>query len=277
MVSYGDRLNDTFKLFETNPPASSTQLIMLHLLHMHNAQGNTGSVVVTDRELMSRTNLSQKTVTEAKRTLKNLGLLDFKTDKRTFARKTTYFFPDRVVQGVVQQVVQAQAQAGLVCYTPHADEAAAAVGAKGFPPTPPFPKSKQQQQHAGARGERDGDEHEAVASAIPLRSSFANEFDKLIEQWSESPCFCKLDFQLISELELLAKEHGVATLLKAMEQAKRSQTQGVNIRYFKRTLESITAVAGKPLTVEAKPMLNEYQAKGESELDTLSIFANDDL
>lgn len=275
MATYYDRLNDAFALFAKQPPASSTQLLLLHLLHLHNENMNCGSVQVTDRELISRTRLSKNTITEAKRTLKNLGLIDFKTDKHTPAKLTTYFFSEKVGQRVGQTLGQKVGQAGLVCYT---QNAGAMDGGESFPQTP-FKEDLRQEkkEDAGTRREQGDGELETVAGAIPLKSSFVNEFDELIEQWDESPCFCKLDFQLISELELLAKEHGVTTLLKAMEQAKHSQTKGVSLKYFLETLKYLTNEAGKPQTTKTQTTVKEFQASNESEESELFSFTKKDF
>lgn len=124
MPSYYDALNDAYKLFELNPPASSTQLVYLHLLHLNNRLGNGGQVQISDRELSFRTKLSQDSITKAKRTLKNLGLIDFSSKHGKSKQVTVYtvtFFSEKAVQIAVQRVgqkaVQIAGQSGLVPYT----------------------------------------------------------------------------------------------------------------------------------------------------------------
>ena len=64
------------------------------------------------------------------------------------------------------------------------------------------------------------------------------EFDAFIDDWSDSPVFCKLDFELISELKVLADKYGLAALRQAMTAAKRAngKTQGVSFDFFKAVL-----------------------------------------
>ena len=72
-MTYYDRLNETFGFFESSPPQSSAQLVMLYLLHFNNRFGNTGQFYLSDNRLSLLTNLSKGTITNAKRVLKNLG------------------------------------------------------------------------------------------------------------------------------------------------------------------------------------------------------------
>ena len=134
MVTYYNRLKDAFQMFAKKSPASSAQLLMLHLLHLHNENMNCGTVQVTDRDLVIRTRLNKNTITESKRTLKNLGLIDFKTDKHSPNKMTTYFFPEKAGQSEGQMAGQTLGQSGCVCHTQHAS----AMGGESFPPAPPF-------------------------------------------------------------------------------------------------------------------------------------------
>lgn len=57
-----------------------TQLVMYKLFYMFDEQRFPESLLVSDRELMSVANIkSTKTIVEARRQLKNLGLIDFET------------------------------------------------------------------------------------------------------------------------------------------------------------------------------------------------------
>lgn len=108
MATYYDGLNAFFKLNEANPLASSAQLVYLHLLHINNREWNTGSIRVSDGELRTRTRLSKQTITEAKRILKNLGLIDFKTNRNKPREGTDYtltFFANQEVGHEVGQKV----------------------------------------------------------------------------------------------------------------------------------------------------------------------------
>lgn len=92
-VSYNEALNYFYKENLINPMTSSEQLVILNLLYINYYQRNDFSVQVTDRELELRTNLSKETIVDVKRTLKNLGWIDFKSDRDKPRRGTTYTFP----------------------------------------------------------------------------------------------------------------------------------------------------------------------------------------
>lgn len=76
---------------------------------------------------------------------------------------------------------------------------------------------------------------------LTLRSPENEEggFDAFIDDWSDSPVFCKLDFELISELKVLSEVYGLAALRQAMTAAKRAngKSQGVSFDFFKAVLE----------------------------------------
>ena len=97
MKTYYDRLNETFGFFESNIPQSSAQLVMLWLLHFNNCFGNAGQFYLSDNRLSLLTNLSKGTITNAKRELKNLGLIDFKSDKKSPRQGTLYILPEEVL------------------------------------------------------------------------------------------------------------------------------------------------------------------------------------
>ena len=96
MKTYYDRLNETFGFFESNIPQSSAQLVMLWLLHFNNCFGNAGQFYLSDNRLSLLTNLSKGTITNAKRELKKLGLIDFKSDKNSPRQGTLYILPEEV-------------------------------------------------------------------------------------------------------------------------------------------------------------------------------------
>ena len=67
-----------------------TQLVGYKLLAIDNELRHPDSFLLTDRELMSRTNIkSGQTIVAARRDLKNAGLIDFKTAK---SKPTRYWF-----------------------------------------------------------------------------------------------------------------------------------------------------------------------------------------
>lgn len=115
MEHYCLALNYVYRLSETDPLPSSAQLLMFHLLHENYLRGNPDTLRLSDRELSFRTGLSKNTITDAKRILKNRGLINFKTDRDKPKKATTYtiLFSETLGQKIVQKVGQKR----LVCYT----------------------------------------------------------------------------------------------------------------------------------------------------------------
>ena len=81
MPTYYDALNDFHRRNATQPLHSAAQLLYLHLLHMNNCLGNRGQVKATDRQLEELLRVTRPTITQAKRQLKNAGLIDFDSPK----------------------------------------------------------------------------------------------------------------------------------------------------------------------------------------------------
>ena len=93
MATYYDRLNAFFHESAKKSLKPEFQLVMLHLLHYNNQRGNTDKFYLTDGRLMRDTHLSQRQVTEAKRHLKNIGLIDFRTNPKAPREGTLYILP----------------------------------------------------------------------------------------------------------------------------------------------------------------------------------------
>ena len=111
MATYYDALNDFYKSNEQERLVSSAQLVYLHLLQLNNRFGNSGRIQVSDRTLEYLTSLNKNTITDAKRTLKNLGLIDFKTEKQKPRQGTTYTLPRFILgQKLGQKPIQTLGQ-----------------------------------------------------------------------------------------------------------------------------------------------------------------------
>ena len=96
--------------FDKGNFAALTQLVGYKLLAVDNELKHPESFLLTDRELMSRTGIkSGQTIVEARRQLKNAGLIDFKTAK---AKPTRYWL-------IKQNPIKIQAS-GFISYTSHA-------------------------------------------------------------------------------------------------------------------------------------------------------------
>lgn len=94
-MTYYDRLNEFFRRIEVEPLTPSAQLVYLHILHENNRLQNPNRFRCTDTRLIGTTGLSANTITSAKRTLKNRGYLDFKTDKDARRAGTLYILPEK--------------------------------------------------------------------------------------------------------------------------------------------------------------------------------------
>lgn len=109
-MTYYDRLNNAYAQFAQLNAPSSAQLTYLHLLHINNCLGNQDSFYCPDSRLASLSNLSKDSITNAKRYLKNHGLIDFKTAAPR--QGTLYILPQiqAVRQGKDQGKVQGKVQ-----------------------------------------------------------------------------------------------------------------------------------------------------------------------
>ena len=161
MDNYCHALNYVYRLFDTDPPPSSAQLVMLRLLHEYFLRGNSGAVRISDRELSFRTGLCKNTITDAKRILKNRGLIDFKTDRDKPKKATTYtiLFSETLGQTLGQKVGQKR----LVCYTLNQDFC---------PNTPPI--------------NNPNETHCPTTSISPITQSLPTEVNKPTEKTSSS-------------------------------------------------------------------------------------------
>ena len=82
--------------FDEGDLTAQTQLVGYKLFAIFNERKFPEWLPLTDRELMSRTNIkSGQTIVEARRQLKNAGLIDFTTAK---ARPTRYTFTTVVIK-----------------------------------------------------------------------------------------------------------------------------------------------------------------------------------
>lgn len=82
-LDYFQALNYFFQFAQFRNLPASTRLIYLAILHKWNATRRKPNFALSDRELSSLTGLGiGRVVTQAKRQLKNLGLIDFKSSKK---------------------------------------------------------------------------------------------------------------------------------------------------------------------------------------------------
>lgn len=94
MGDYFDHLNYFFKFAQSRNLPAPARITYLAILYQWNVFRRNASFSLSDRELSSLTGLSiGRPITTAKRQLKNLGLIDFKSNKHG----TTYFFKQNSV------------------------------------------------------------------------------------------------------------------------------------------------------------------------------------
>lgn len=268
MVTYCDALNCAYELFRIDPPAPSAQLVYLHLLHQNYCLGNPGTVQISDRELSLRTRLNKQSITEAKRTLKNRGLIDFKTDRDKPHRATTYilnFFSETLGQGLGQKVGQTLGQtlgqSPCLRSPMHAktrasetNEAATeppspAPSLPAFPPAPPLPPTPIPTPNPLAavaadvppyppKGQPQQQPQQlALAQAKPLRSPKIEEAD-IHDIWEYETGYT-LNGSVAFELESMANENFELTR-QAIIAAVKANTRGkVSFNYFKAIFNSL--------------------------------------
>ncbi len=221
MATYYDGLNDFYKFNESRPLQSSAQLVYLHLLHENNRLGNSGTFQLSDRELEIRTSLSKNTITEAKRTLKNRGLIDFKTYRNNPNKGTTYtllFFAEvgqLVGQEVGQTLGQRVGQPSLVPYTAHAKDLRL--------------KTEENEDEARAR---------ELKEANKLKEVNARTCEMDVHELWEYETGFKLTGSVAYELETLERTYGRESFHAALIKAVASKDSArLRFNYFKSILE----------------------------------------
>ncbi|MBQ3444986.1 MAG: hypothetical protein IJG33_17270 [Selenomonadaceae bacterium] len=103
---------------------ASTQLVGYKLFAIFNERKFPESLTISDRELMSRTNIkSGRTIVEARRQLKNAGLIDFKAAK---ARATCYKLASKQevskIEASGKQEVSKNEASSVISHTPKAED-----------------------------------------------------------------------------------------------------------------------------------------------------------
>lgn len=226
--------NAFFKLARERTLCGIDQLVGLHIQHMFNQSHWAETILVADAELLECINWYDKkgnptsldSIRKAKARLKKKGIIDFKPGK---GNKPTEY---RLIQLYPSDTLE-----DTPTDTPS--------GTELFSHTAYAPKTfldvktsdNNSNSSAGARSDvEDSKDAETITGALTLNSR-ENELDAIIEEWNQSSCFSKLDFELISELEVLLRKHGATAIRNAMAKAKRSTDRGVSFNYFKAILE----------------------------------------
>lgn len=234
MPTYYDALNDAYKLFEANPPASSAQLVYLHLLHLNNCLGNAGRVQISDRALSLRTGLSKDSITNAKRTLKNRGLIDFSAKRDKSKQSTTYditFFSEKAGQVAGQgaghkagQVAgQIPGQSSFISYTQESTK-----------------RREEKDDDASAREVETVTEPQATDTRPKPLSSPKSDANEIQAVWQQSFGFALFGDNALT-LEQLATEDFARAELAIKKTAARNLTTtnpSAVLAYFRKVYES---------------------------------------
>lgn len=187
-----------------------TQLVAYKLFAIFNERRFPESLPVSDRELLSRTNLkSTKTIFEARRQLKNAGIFDFTAE----AGKTTrYKFGKQLINS--SETVGKQLVNSLE--TPEANP----------------------NIHARDKTE-DLKTKDTSATAARARAPVNYDIDKLVERWESSEAFGKIDMLIVAKLTALLKTYSVDEILSAMDKAilSNDNRRGINYNYFEAILK----------------------------------------
>lgn len=161
--------------FDEGDLPAHAQLVGYKLLAASTESVSPSSFSLSDRELQSRTQIkSTQTIVDARRRLKNAGLIDFQTHK---ARATQYQFLVKQDSSKIQtndkQDSNKRQATGLVPYTVSACEVGEQKEKESSPRTPL--KEKEKTERAGAREEEAAAGSQAgLAGALPLTTPDAN-------------------------------------------------------------------------------------------------------
>ena len=226
-TTYYDRLNYAFEKFEKLKLPSSAQLLYLHILHIDNCLGRTGQVRCSDSTITVKTGLSPNTVTTAKRTLKNYGLLDFKTAKKNPRAGTLYFLPPNITPNTeVKTEVIAEVKGEVI------------AGVISSNNTTPLPFEEREKERTTANS--------AHASKKQLSTNSA----EVSQAWFDCEVSEVKGGVALGLIEL-EKEHGAQALIAAIHEAHRANTRfNLSFNFVKAVLERMKkgeeTNAGKP-------------------------------
>ena len=214
-------LIDLFKEFHHDAiqqefPASA-RVLFDTLTYKFNAAFWIDSLVFSERDLTKMTGLKKTTLHDAKHYLTSRHLIECKP----FKGKTRYSLGDWA-----QKLLLKGHEMQPTTNRPLADQL----------PTTSRPLADHPYYHAGEDFKTLDSTTTTTATAC---AGDTQEIDLLIEYWEQSR-FGRLDFELISELELLRKRYGAAEVKAAMDAAKRAngKPQGVSFDFFKAVLEN---------------------------------------
>lgn len=188
-----------------------TQLVAYKLFAIFNERRFPESLLVSDRELLSRTNLkSTKTIFEARRQLKNAGIFDFTAEP---GKTTRYNFGKQLINS--SETVGKQL-----------------VNSSETPDTNPNIRVRDKTQDVKTK---DITSSSTARARVPVNY----DIDRLVERWEQSGAFGKIDMLIVSKLTALLKSYTCDEILSAMDKAilGNDNRRGVNYNYFEAILK----------------------------------------
>ena len=176
--------------FDEGDLTAQTQLVGYKLFAIFNERKFPDSLLLTDRELQSRTNIkSGRTIVEARRSLKNAGLIDFETVKNKPTRYRLTIEPSKhqvsTEEAQSKHEVSTKEASGLVPYT-HVRE--------------------------------DVKTEDVKTKIIPITDAGARDLDKVEDYWQELGGG-RLTVEHLSKLEVCLNQHGLDWVMEAMKEA----------------------------------------------------------
>lgn len=209
-------LIDYFKEFHSlkqkHNLSANAQACYFSILGEFNAARFPEQLSISDRELKTLAGLkSVATAHDAKRILKNLNLIDFQSGRG--AQGTTWY---RLCTEHLPNINRT-----LTEHSPNIKRTFGAV---------PYIRASEDVKTKDVK---------TNSSTATARARDTYVIDNIIEYWEELR-FGRLDFELISELDLLVKKYGEEEVKAAMNAAKRAngKPQGVSFDFFKAVLEN---------------------------------------
>ena len=207
--------------FDEGDLTAQTQLVGYKLFAIFNERKFPESLVMTDRELQSRTNIkSGQTIVAARRSLKNAGLIDFESARAKATRyRLTIKQDSSKNQASFKQESSKRQASGLVSYTHVREDETEDV--KTFITTT-----------AGAR--EGGSEDEAAGLVSYAQNPETPELIAVLDYWDEELRGGRMTFEHQSKLEVYLQQYGGEWVKAAMKEASdaNNNPHGMSPKYL---------------------------------------------
>lgn len=215
--------------------SASARSVYFALLGEFNAAFWPDELKISDRSMLELSGVkSTATVHDARNLLKLMNLIDFRKGKN---RKTIYKIlnkaRDKQSENTNRTPTESSNEQSALFLMSSCGLVGKTEDERQSQPPPP----------------REGQTTKRGLLSVSKNEENAEEYDidEIVEEWTESPCFSKLDFELITEIANLVKKHGKAKVKEAMGKAKRANNNrnGVSFAFFKAILEKESEKGGE--------------------------------